>query len=38
MALTPPVEAPPPKYTEKEKDWAMAEGATLTKKKMMVAA
>lgn len=32
MALTPPVEASPPKYTEKENDWAVAEGATLIKK------
>jgi len=32
MALTPPEEVPPPSYTKKEKEWAMAEGATLTEK------
>ena len=32
MALTPPVEVPPPKCTEKAKDWPMAKGATLTEK------
>ena len=29
-ALTPLVEAPPPRNTEKEKDWAITEEATLT--------
>ena len=32
MALTPPEEVPPSSYTKKEKEWAMAEGATLTEK------